>query len=393
MFYYITNATLISINSEKGEVPNKKFSYENYKKRGEKHFFVKKSYFDLKVEWTGYPKSGFYWLQYSMPQESKPVLIPFGYKFHIGVNDSEGSEDNLARAWDLIKDIMIKHDITRCKVVGPEGHFSTNDAEKQYGKQITIYATEDPRRDDIGFWQDILQEVESALIANDIAPDPNSERNTEPTIDGSQYTRYRNDARIHEDSMPHVHCLKYIYDLKRSNPENECLALFPGIVNMPIQYLPVDISWVEINKLFPNGIDGAALTEETLSPALMTLPKYEITEMNAIANQEAEVFCSSPVHNATLCDPLQSLTLLPESVVVTTPSSTSCIAAMLSCCLGAKTKDASDLRAELLDESQDNILKPDLRKKTSEQTAPECSSGKTVIEDRGVASHVKMDRF
>ena len=138
---------------------------------------------------------------------------------------------------------MIKRNIAQCKVVGPEGHFSTNDIEKQYGKQITIYATEGPRRDDIGFWQEVLQEIESTFIAHGIEPDPNAALNTEPAVNGSQYVHYRNDARIHEDSMPHMHCLKYLYDRRLTHPEDKCLESFPSIACMSIQYLPRDISW------------------------------------------------------------------------------------------------------------------------------------------------------
>lgn len=343
-------------------MPNKKFSYENYEKRRGRPIATRKSFFSSDVEWSGYARNGFYWLQYSMPVETKPVPVLFGYKFHIGVDDSEGKEDNLARAWNLMKDIMIKYSIMRCKVVVPEGHFSTNDDERQYGKQITIYATEDPRRGDVRFWQDVLQEIESTFIANNIEPDPSTDRNNDLAVRGSQYIRYRNDAKIHEDSLPYVHCLKHIYSLMQSNSEEDCLRLFPGIVNMPIQYLPIEISLTEINELFKQGIEGKPVTEETLSAAIITLPKFVIGEMNAIANQETEIFTYSAEHNRTLCDPLQDITLSANPGAVATTSSTSCIASMLSCCFNPKKPSTSgpsgnNLREELLRENQGNVLR------------------------------------
>lgn len=229
-------------------MPNKQFSYENYEKQRGRPIAARKSFFSSDVEWSGYTRNGFYWLQYSVPVEVRPVPVLFGYKFHVGVDDREGSKENLVRAWNLIKDIMIKYNIMRCKVVEPKGHFSTNDIEKQYGKQITIYATEDPRRGDLEFWQTVLQEIESALLSHDIDPDPSADRNSDLVVRGSQYIRYRNDAKIHEDSLPYIHCLRHIFSLARSNSEEDCLRLFPSIANMPIQYLPIEISLMGVLK-------------------------------------------------------------------------------------------------------------------------------------------------
>lgn len=109
--------------------------------------------------------------------------IHSGWKLHLAIYDADG--DNVAKAWDALKDILINYRIAESKVIKPGISFSQDPI--QYGKQITIYQFYNPNRD----WARIVNEIETALRLNDIRPaacSPSDKR-----IPGSNYISYRND--------------------------------------------------------------------------------------------------------------------------------------------------------------------------------------------------------
>ncbi|HVY53223.1 MAG TPA: hypothetical protein VHA13_01750 [Gammaproteobacteria bacterium] len=103
-----------------------------------------------------------------------------GWKAHISVDDSD--IENLARAWDAIKDIFIDEKLVT-KVVIPNAGFYKDPV--QFGKQITIYCHATPERD----WQDVFNRIENALAIEDIKT--NGFSPSDKAIIGSKFISYR----------------------------------------------------------------------------------------------------------------------------------------------------------------------------------------------------------
>ncbi len=111
------------------------------------------------------------------------VRAPGGWKLHIAVDDRDS--ENIAQAWDVIKDILIEWWIVESKVVKPGISFASD--AMQCSKQITIYQFFNPERD----WQAIIQEIELRLTRAEIRSGQFSP--TDKPITNSRYTAYRND--------------------------------------------------------------------------------------------------------------------------------------------------------------------------------------------------------
>lgn len=169
-----------------------------------------------KVLIEGNKDGNFFSLTYKGENDENTNFL-LGWKFHIAVDDSADNntnESNLRCAWNIIKDILIKHKIREAKVVTPNGHFSSNHQEKQYGKQITIYACQDRRADDCAFWQRLLQEIEFQLHLANIQPDPNRSLCQDLQISGTgQYCSYRNDLKIQSSKLGYLYGIKYLKEL------------------------------------------------------------------------------------------------------------------------------------------------------------------------------------
>ena len=117
-----------------------------------------------------------------------------GWKLHIAVDDEY---NNLAAAWNLVKDILIGYRIPHSKVVKPNVQLSTD--KLQHGKQITIYI---PEADDL------IKELDWALIVYKIELSLRSYKGvgitteklgfspSDKAIPGSKYISYRNDSDL-----------------------------------------------------------------------------------------------------------------------------------------------------------------------------------------------------
>lgn len=107
-----------------------------------------------------------------------------GWKIHIGIDDSE--QENLARGWEAIREILFKYQIYSLKIINPNIKLANNPT--QSSKQITIYAFKQPNLD----WSAFLNEIESALNQQEILPAPLSPK--DKIFPGSRYLTYRYDA-------------------------------------------------------------------------------------------------------------------------------------------------------------------------------------------------------
>jgi hypothetical protein len=108
-----------------------------------------------------------------------------GWKFHISLNDEDFN--NVAKGWNILYKILIKHGINASKVVKNGVKLAEGD-ENQRGKQITIYQHFNPDSD----WKTILTEITDEFKKSGIEPGyaPPSDR----PVPGTNYIYYRTDA-------------------------------------------------------------------------------------------------------------------------------------------------------------------------------------------------------
>lgn len=175
----------LSTNSESSikepaffEEPKELFTYERLKQR-------------LIIE--GKPILGSRYGDFAAGRIPNSVFISFGYKdneteinvgwkAHISIDDSD--KENLAKAWDLVKDVIIDEKLVS-KVVVPDANFYNDPV--QCGKQITIYCHMTPAKD----WEDIFHRIENALCVEDIKASTFSP--SDKPLPGSAFLSYRND--------------------------------------------------------------------------------------------------------------------------------------------------------------------------------------------------------
>ncbi len=121
--------------------------------------------------------------------------IDAGWKFFVSVDDTV--EANLARAWNIVVDILVEHQISQSKVIRGDIHLSEGDPAEgdmdlkfaERGKQIVIYAYDD----DLGKpWATILHRISQGLV--DAAIQPSYFPPYNRPMAGSYYLSYRNDA-------------------------------------------------------------------------------------------------------------------------------------------------------------------------------------------------------
>jgi hypothetical protein len=105
-----------------------------------------------------------------------------GWKAHISIDDSD--KENLAKAWNLVKDILIDEQLV-AKVVLPHADFYKD--PDQCGKQITIYCHMTPEKN----WEDVFHKIENALSVEDIQDSEFS--SSDRPLPGSVFLSYRND--------------------------------------------------------------------------------------------------------------------------------------------------------------------------------------------------------
>lgn len=127
-----------------------------------------------------------------------PVDHSQGLKFHISL--PEDNQEQYAKAWNLIKDILIRHRVRYFKIVDENTKMSMGDGS-QRGKDVTIFAQYNPEKS-IGAWQELLQEITETLQQNNITPGYrpiNSGHRADEPITGSNYISYR-----YENGAPEV---------------------------------------------------------------------------------------------------------------------------------------------------------------------------------------------
>lgn len=131
------------------------------------------------------PSNGFIYMIKKTYDEDNGV--DFGLKFHVSVDDEDF--ENVAKAWNLIKDILISYKVTTAKVI-ERGKRLAELNPKQRGKQITMYQFRDTGLN----WQEIIREITRILTENEIKPGyaPPSDN----PVPGTNYVYYRTDLSV-----------------------------------------------------------------------------------------------------------------------------------------------------------------------------------------------------
>jgi len=119
---------------------------------------------------------------------------PKGYKLHIMIDDRHEEED-LARAWEIIKDELINHRIYKSKVIRVAARSKLYDNTDDRGKVVTIYAFKENRS--TKGWYDFIKAITVALAAANPPIYPEVMSSTNTAIPGTNYVSYRNDGGRH----------------------------------------------------------------------------------------------------------------------------------------------------------------------------------------------------
>lgn len=116
------------------------------------------------------------------------VFEEYGLKFHISLPENESLR---GLAWDLVKDILIEHQLVQFKVV--RSGYKMSDVHGQAGKDITIYAYKNPEKN-LQEWQMILQKINDDLSNAQIPPGAKVQGTVNlPEVSLSPYISYRYD--------------------------------------------------------------------------------------------------------------------------------------------------------------------------------------------------------
>lgn len=194
--------------------------------------------------WEGEKDRDFFTLTYQR-STSLTKKHEQGWKFHISIDDAindnsddvkNGYSNNLARGWNIVKDVLVKYEIYHAKAVKPGCNFSTDLDKAQHGKQITTYQNLDARADNPIFWGMVLAEIESALIAAKVKPCRNNVLNKDLKIPSSnnpdsagnsQYCSCRNDFGVKSKNLWCLYLASYLKSL--SEVEQQQYAFFESI--------------------------------------------------------------------------------------------------------------------------------------------------------------------
>jgi len=124
---------------------------------------------------------------------TQPDMPRHGWKLAISVDDTEKDvmnsnnvaySSNLAKAWNITKDILLKNGIRKMKVIHPNstplreqfGKLLDADGREQLvkgieaGKQIVVYVSTHPEKSAVD-WQVIMTEITELFLTNGIKPD------------------------------------------------------------------------------------------------------------------------------------------------------------------------------------------------------------------------------
>lgn len=117
------------------------------------------------------------------------ITTQAGWKFHISLADND--QENIARGWNIVVKILIKHQAQSAKVIEPD-YIMENHDKNERGKQITIYASR--QRKPVEEWRDLLQSITTALATSE--SDPDIDHHQKPIV------RYK------EATMSHIETIK-----------------------------------------------------------------------------------------------------------------------------------------------------------------------------------------
>lgn len=150
----------------------------------------------------------------------KPKLVSMrstGYKLHMSIFDPADDDKNLSKAWSIVVQTSIEHDIKLVKIIRNEYRSQMRSADK-FGKEITWYAFHNNL--DTGLIKDFLTSLTLKFVEHGIMPGQKAVHD-ENTINGSNYFTYRNDRKTHETYNPFK---DIVIDVK-NQPQRQAYAL------------------------------------------------------------------------------------------------------------------------------------------------------------------------
>ncbi len=124
-------------------------------------------------------------------------------KFHLSLPEDDSKVDPslpqesrsfYERGWDIIQTILRKNEVSYFKITANECRMSQSiNTPHQQGKDVTIYAAENPEYDE-GDWIRIISEITTALVNEDIPPGyrtSNQGERIDKRLIGNNYVSYR----------------------------------------------------------------------------------------------------------------------------------------------------------------------------------------------------------
>ena len=120
---------------------------------------------------------------YNLSRRTPNKGFEVGWKFHIAIDFHD-----IEKAWDLIKDIIIRENLIQTKLIAKE--YLKQMTEEELGREITLYAFKE--EDDMN-WRPIIQEIENVLYTAEISP--SRPCSAGQSIPGCRYFTYRCDQK------------------------------------------------------------------------------------------------------------------------------------------------------------------------------------------------------
>lgn len=157
--------------------------------------------------------------KYSIFMQPKKSLITtvtsvYGWKFQISINDSV--ENNMEKAWNIIKEIFLRFGFPACKVIKNDVHLDNEFNPWERGKQTTIYTFAGlDGKNDVRLWEILLQSITDELAAAHIEQSyiPCNCKKLSP------YISYRNDKKAQGGYLDDEESLRMVEDVKEAyNP-------------------------------------------------------------------------------------------------------------------------------------------------------------------------------
>lgn len=148
-----------------------------------------------------------------------------GWKFHVSIDDND--KNNIAAGWNIVKDILVAHNVFFSKVVACDytmEHTLREDIGVQRGKQITIYMASHPNRT-VERWRVLAADITRELANANIQPSYRPDAESDIPIQGSNYVSFTCDG-IDGISMTRQ---DWQEEIATSAPDQERLQAFRAI--------------------------------------------------------------------------------------------------------------------------------------------------------------------